>query len=364
MSETDLAFDIEGHTHPVPADERATLLQNPGFGRLFTDHMVVVRYAADRGWHDARVQARKPIMLDPATAVLHYAQEIFEGLKAYRTADGGAALFRPEANARRFHASAERLAMAPVPEALFVEAVKQLVSIDRAWIPDAPGGSLYLRPFMFASEVFLGVKPSSEYLFMVIASAVGAYFKGGAETVSVWVSEEYTRAAPGGTGAAKCGGNYAASLRAQAEATAHGCDQVVFLDAVERRWVEELGGMNVFFVFDDGSIATPPLTGSILPGITRDSLLKLARDAGMAVREEPYAIDQWEKDAASGHLTEAFACGTAAVITPIGTVKGAERTFTISGAKAGPVSKRLLGTLVDLQRGRLNDAHGWVSRVF
>ena len=364
MDRSELEFELRPHPSPVAPRDREALLADPGFGRVFTDHMVLIRYRAERGWHDASVQARGPISLDPAAAVLHYAQEVFEGLKAYRTADGGAALFRPDANARRFRQSAERLAMAPLPEPLFVEAVKRLVFADRDWVPDAPDGSLYLRPFMIASEVFLGVKPSAEYLFMVIASPVGSYFKGKSKSVSVWISEHYTRAAQGGTGAAKCGGNYAASLLAQSEALAHGCDQVVFLDAAERRWVEELGGMNVFFVFDDGSLATPPLTGSILPGITRDSILTLARASGMDVREEPYALDQWRRDAASGRLREVFACGTAAVITPIGTVRGREGAFTIADGVVGPVSKLLLEMLVDIQRGRAPDPHGWTQRLF
>ena len=254
MSKTQsLQFVHHPHPSPVAADQRAALLKNPGFGRVFSDHMVTIRYHESQGWHDARIEPRAPIPMDPAAAVLHYAQEVFEGLKAYRTADGGATLFRPQENARRFQKSAERLAMPILPEELFLEAVDRLVSIDRDWIPDGDG-SLYLRPFMFANEVFLGVKPSSDYLFIVIASSVGAYFKTDAPAVSVWVSPDYTRAAPGGTGAAKCGGNYAASLLAQAEATQHGCDQVVFLDAVEQRWIEELGGMNIFFVFDDGSM--------------------------------------------------------------------------------------------------------------
>ena len=337
MEHSELEFVIRPHAEPVPVAQRAALLANPGFGRVFTDHMVTIRYAEDRGWHSATVEARKPLMLDPASAVLHYAQEIFEGLKAYRTGNGGAALFRPEMNARRFRDSAERMAMAPLPENLFIESIRHLVEIDRDWIPDVPGGSLYLRPFMIASDVFLGVKPSTEYLYMVIASPVGSYFKGGAAAVTVWVSDTYTRAAPGGTGAAKCGGNYAAGLVAQAEAAAHSCDQVVFLDAAERRWVEELGGMNIFFVFEDGSLTTPPL-GTILPGITRESIIALARANGMTVREEPYAIDQWRQDAASGRLRETFACGTAAVITAIGTVRGQEGEFAIGDGGAGPVT--------------------------
>ncbi|WP_412760027.1 branched-chain amino acid aminotransferase [Methylobacterium guangdongense] len=339
-------------------------MANPGFGKVFTDHMVVARYSAGRGWHDAQIKAREAIPLDPAAAVLHYAQEIFEGLKAYRTADGGAALFRPDANARRFRHSAERLAIPPFPEDAFVEAMHELVKLDRAWIPDTADGSLYLRPFMIATEAFLGVKPASEYLFLTIASAVGSYFKDPNSTVTVWVSEHYTRAAPGGTGAAKCGGNYAASLAAQSEAAAQGCEQVVFLDAVERRYIEELGGMNVFFVFEDGTLVTPPLSDSILHGITRDSVLTLAKEAGLTVKEEPYAIDAWRADVREGRLTEAFACGTAAVITPIGTVKGREESFTIGNGKAGPVAQRLRNLLVDIQRGNTNDAHGWFQKVF
>jgi branched-chain amino acid aminotransferase len=300
-----LNFDIRPAASPTPDQERAAKLVDLGFGRIFTDHMAIVQYSQGKGWHSARVESRANFPLDPATAVLHYAQEIFEGLKAYKRDDGGVNLFRPDANARRFRNSAERMAMALLPEPVFIEAVEQLIRIDREWIPGGEG-SLYLRPFMIANEVFLGVKPSAEYIFAVIASPVGSYFKGGPAPVSIWVSENYTRAAVGGTGAVKCGGNYAASLRAQAEAIERGCDQVVFLDALERSYVEELGGMNVFFVFDDGSLTTPPL-GTILPGITRDSIIALGREAGMTVREEPYTIGQWRADAASGRLKEAFA---------------------------------------------------------
>jgi branched-chain amino acid aminotransferase len=337
-----LEFEIRPNPQPVPAAERAALLANPGFGRLFTDHMVTIRYAEGKGWYDARVEAYGPIALDPATAVLHYAQEIFEGLKAYHSADGGVTMFRPEANARRFTISADRMAMPHVPERVFLDSLHELIKVDREWIPTAEDGSLYLRPFMYASEVFLGVRPAQEYLYVLIASPVGAYFSGGVKPVTVWVSQEYTRAAPGGTGAAKCGGNYASSLIAQAEAIEHGCDQVVFLDAVERRYVDELGGMNIFYVYDDGSLVTPPLTGSILPGITRDSIITLARQDGHIVHERPVSFEQWRADAASGRLREAFACGTAAVITPIGTVRQ---------------------SLVDIQRGRAEDRYGWVHRV-
>ena len=355
-----LKFEIQPAANPMSEPERAAKLVDPGFGRIFTDHMAVVRYNQAKGWHGARVESRANFPLDPAAAVLHYAQEIFEGLKAYKRGNG-VNLFRPDANARRFRDSADRMAMAPLPEAVFIEAVEQLVRIDRAWIPDGEG-SLYLRPFMIASEVFLGVKPSAEYIFAVIASPVGSYFKGGPAPVSIWVSENYTRAAIGGTGAVKFGGNYAASLRAQAEAIDHGCDQVVFLDAVERRYVEELGGMNVFFVFDDGSLLTPPL-GTILPGITRDSIIALTKASGTRVREEPYTIGQWRSDAASGRLKEAFACGTAAVISPIGKVCSARGDFLISGGAAGPVAMGMRNKLVDIQYGRAPDPHNWIRTV-
>ena len=359
-----LPFDLRPHVQPTPAAERAARMADPGFGRVFSDHMAVIRWSEAAGWHDAHVAARAPLVMDPASSVLHYAQEIFEGMKAYRLADGGTALFRPTANARRFRDSARRMAMPELPEELFVEAVERLVAADRDWVPaSGVDGSLYLRPFQIASGVFLGVRPSDEYLFMVIAATVGAYWKGGARAISCWVSPDYTRAAPGGTGAAKCGGNYAGSLLAQKEAIAKGCDQVVFLDAVERRWVEELGGMNVFFVFDDGSIATPPLTGTILPGITRDSILTIARDRGMTVREEPYAIDQWRADAASGRLVEAFACGTAAVVTTIGEVVEPQGRFTIGGGRAGPVTAALGEALLGVQRGTAPDPHGWLHRL-
>jgi branched-chain amino acid aminotransferase len=358
-------FEIRPNPRPIAADARETLLVNPGFGRVFTDYMAVMNYTEGRGWYDGRIEARAPFQMDPASAVLHYAQEIFEGLKAYRAPDGGALLFRPDANARRFNQSADRMSMPQLPEALFVESVKQITRADRDWIPSTPGGSLYLRPFMIASEVFLGVKPSSEYLYVVIASSVGNYFKSGGETVTVWVSQNDTRAASGGTGAAKCGGNYAASLRAQAEALKQGCDQTLFLDAKERRWVEELGGMNIFFVFDDGSLLTPPIDGTILPGVTRDSLIRMARDAGMTVREERYAIDQWREDAASGRLREVFACGTAAVIAPISKLKSPDFEIAIGDPhKGGPVTLSLRQQLVDIQRGLATDPYGWVQRAF
>jgi len=358
-----LDFEIRPNQAPVAVAERDALLVNPGFGRVFTDHMVTVRYAEGKGWYDARVEARAPISIDPASAVLHYAQEIFEGLKAYKMADGGVAMFRPDANAARFAQSAQRMAMPALSPATFLQSLREIIRIDREWIPQSDEGSLYLRPFAYASEVFLGVRPSLEYLYLVIASPVGAYFSGGVKPVSVWVSPDFTRAAPGGTGAAKCGGNYAAGLAAQAEAIENGCDQVVYLDAVERKHIDELGGMNVFFVLDDGSLATPPLSGTILPGITRDSVIQLAQRAGRRVAERPVSMAEWRDGAASGRIREAFACGTAAVITPIGTIKSPDFEFTVADGASGEVTMGLRKELVDIQRGRAADPFGWVHRV-
>jgi branched-chain amino acid aminotransferase len=356
-----ITFSRKPTSKPVSTAARAELLKDPGFGRVFTDHMVTIRWTKDRGWHDAQVGPREPLSLDPAAAVLHYGQEIFEGLKAYNLSDGSIALFRADQNARRFRASAVRMALPELPEPVFMQAIDELVTIDRAWIPGGEG-SLYLRPFMIATEAFLGVRPAHEVLFMLIASSVGSYFKGGAKAVTVWLSDQYTRAAEGGTGAAKCGGNYAASLLAQAEAIEHGCDQVVFLDAAEHRWVEELGGMNVFFVFDDGSMVTPEL-GTILPGITRDSIITLARKEGRTVREERYSIDQWRADAASGKLREAFACGTAAVISAIGKVKSTKGDIAIGDGNGGPITAALRAKLVGIQRGDVADTEGWVRKI-
>ena len=356
-------FEHLPHPAPVPAETRDAILQNPGFGTTFTDHMVVIDFDAEKGgWHKAVIGPRGPISLDPAAAVLHYAQEIFEGMKAYKQPDDSLALFRPEANAQRFNDSARRMAMPELPEDLFLESIRQLLTVDKSWVPTIPGGALYLRPFMFASEAFLGVRPAKQYKYILIASPAGNYFKSGAPAVKIWVSRDYVRAAPGGTGAAKTGGNYAASLVPSAQATAHGCDQVVFLDAAERKWIEELGGMNLFFVFDDGSVITPPL-GTILPGITRDSLIQLLREEGLTVREEPYSIGQWRADAESGRLLEVMACGTAAVVTPVGTVLDGEEEFTIGSGGPGQLTSKIRERLVGIQKGEIADTHGWVTRL-
>lgn len=356
-----LSWRLERNPDPVSDERRAEILAAPGFGKHFTDHMVSARWTPDRGWQDTVVRPYGPLTLDPATQIFHYGQSIFEGFKAYRHADGSVATFRPEANAERFVRSARRLALPELPVADFVTAADTLIDVDRAWVPAAEGTSLYLRPFMLATEVGLGVRPAQDVTFLLIASPAGSYFSGGVKPVSLWLSEEYTRAAPGGTGAAKCGGNYAASLVAQQEAIANGCDQVVFLDAVEGRWLEELGGMNVWLVLDDGTLVTPELTGSILEGITRDSLIRLAQDRGRSVEERRIDIDEWRKGVESGRVVEAFACGTAAVITSIGELRWRGGCTTMPAAT--PVADELRTALVDIQLGRAADPHGWLHPV-
>jgi branched-chain amino acid aminotransferase len=362
-----LEFVRTEHPQPVSQSRRADILEAPGFGKHFTDHMVIADYTVDKGWHDANVVPYGPIALDPSAMVLHYAQEIFEGLKAYRQSDGTIASFRPDANAARLQRSAHRLAMPELSTEDFMGSLRALLAADHDWVPPAGGeSSLYLRPFMIATEPGLGVRPASEYRYILIASPAGAYFPRGVHPVSVWLSTEYVRAAPGGTGAAKFGGNYAASLLAQAQAAEHGCDQVVWLDAIERRFVEEMGGMNLFFVFGSGAdarLVTPELSGSLLPGITRESLLQLATDAGFDVTERKISIEELRKGVASGDITEVFACGTAAVITPVGHVKGDVDDYTIADGKPGEVTMALRDTLTGIQRGTFADTHGWMTTL-
>jgi branched-chain amino acid aminotransferase len=364
---SEIDFALRPASDPVPAEERERLLVDPGFGQIFTDDMVTIRWSDDRGWYDGRLEPYGPITLDPATAVFHYAQEIFEGLKAYRQASGPIVAFRPEANAARFNRSACRMAMPELPEAAFVRAIDLLVAQDRDWVPTQEGHSLYLRPFMIATNRGLGVnRPSRTYLFALIASPAGSYFAGALRPVSVWLADEYTRAAPGGTGAAKTGGNYAAAFAGQLQALENDCDQVVWLDAVEHRWVEEMGGMNLFFVYGSGSsarIMTPALTGTLLPGITRDALLTLAPDLGIPASQGKISVEEWHAGCASGEITEVFACGTAAVITPVGTIKGKDGNWTVGDGSLGPVSMRLREELMGIQYGHRADPHGWIHKI-
>jgi branched-chain amino acid aminotransferase len=361
-----MAFTVARSPRPRSDEERAKILAAPGFGAHFTDHMVRIDFA-DGAWGEGAVVPYGPLTLDPATAALHYGQEIFEGLKAYRQPDGSVATFRPDANAARFQRSSRRLAMAELPADLFVESLRALAEIDQAWVPTEPDHSLYFRPFMIATEIGLGVnKPSSSYAYLLIASPAGSYFASGFKPVKVWLSTEYTRAAPGGTGEAKCAGNYAAAFVAQAHATSQGCDQVVWLDAAEHRWVEEMGGMNLYFVYGSGPsarIVTPALTGTLLPGVTRDSLMMLASDLGYSAEEGKISTDEWREGNESGAITEVFACGTAAVITPVGAVDSATGGWTVGTGEPGPVSMRLREHLLAIQTGQAADPHGWMRKL-
>jgi branched-chain amino acid aminotransferase len=358
-----LEFTITPNPTPATEQRRAEIFAAPGFGKFFTDHMVSITWSEGIGWHDAELIPYGPIAMDPAAAVLHYAQEIFEGLKAYRHADGSVWAFRPEANGARLAQSARRLALPELPIEDFLASIEVLVRTDVDWVPTGGETSMYLRPFMYASEVFLGVRPSAEVKYLVIASPVGSYFSGGVKPVSIWLSTQYSRAAPGGTGAAKCGGNYAASLAPMVEATSHGCQQVCFLDAVEQRWVEELGGMNIYFVHANGKLVTPELNGSILEGVTRSSIMELAKELGLDVEERKVSIDEWRDGVRSGEITEVFACGTAAVITPVGQLVWDGGSVGDIDAAAGEVTMRIRQTLVDLQYGRVPDTHGWMRRL-
>lgn len=359
-------FSITRHDNCRSQAERDNIMSNPGFGQHFTDHMVTIDYH-DGQWINPAVRPYAPITLDPAASVLHYGQAIFEGLKAYRWQDDTIRSFRPQANARRFQQSAERLAMPILDEGVFLQSLEEIIKVDRDWVP-ASGGeeALYLRPYMFSTDPYLGVRPSHNYTYALIASPAGAYFKGGVSPVSVWLCTEYVRAAKGGTGAAKFAGNYAASLVAQAQAAEKGCDQVVWLDAAKHQWVEEMGGMNLFFVFtrgDDIELVTPELSGSLLPGVTRKSLIQLAADAGYKVTERKISVSEWKETAQDGSLSEVFACGTAAVITPVGTVKHADGEFRISGGKTGQVTMSLREKLTGLQRGLIEDSHQWMTTL-
>ena len=359
-------MQISTELSPAPVSEArlAEILADPGFGIHFTDHMLTVEWTPEAGWHAARIEPYGPLSLDPATAVLHYAQETFEGMKAYRHPDGSIWSFRPEANAERMARSSHRLALPVLDPADFVQCVDELVKVDARWVPEASEGderSLYLRPFMFASEAFLGVRPARHVTFMVIASPAGSYFAGGIKPVKLWLTETYTRAGRGGMGAAKTGGNYASSLVAQQEAIAQGCDQVVFLDAEQGRYVEELGGMNMYFVTRDRRIVTPQLTGTILEGITRASILELAVRLGYQVEERRVDIQEWKDGVASGEITEIFACGTAAVITPVGELVWDGGSVPSLGE--GEVAATIRRHLVDLQFGRAEDPFGWMHPI-
>ena len=356
---------INKSSNPVKDELRDERVKSPGFGKYYTDHMVIAEWDEKTGWSDAQLKAYGPLILDPATAVFHYGQEIFEGMKAYIQPDGGISLFRPDANAKRFAKSAARLALPEMPIDFFVQTVEELVKADKNWVPKNVGESLYIRPFMIATEVGLGVRPSNKATYILIATPAAAYFNA-ANAVTVWISTEYVRASIGGTGEAKCGGNYAASLVAQKQAAAQGCEQVVWIDAKERKWIDEMGGMNLYCVKGTGSdakIVTPKLTGTLLPGITRDSILSVAADLGYKTEEAMISMDDWRDGVASGEISEIFACGTAAVVTAVGTAKSAQGAWVTGDGKPGPITNQIRQTLLGIQHGTIADKHGWNKRV-
>jgi branched-chain amino acid aminotransferase len=351
---------------PTPSRQREQLLAAPGFGDVYSDHMVTGRWHAERGWHDARLCPLAALSLHPAAMGLHYGQTVFEGLKAFWRPDGRRVLFRPGDHARRFNRSARRMAMPMLPEQDFVAALTTLLRADGAWVPATRGHSFYLRPFMLAAEPHLSNRPAGEYLFALIGSPARPTSGAEPKPIRLWASADHVRAAPGGTGAIKCGGNYGGSYAAQQEAMANGCDQVVWLDAREHRYIEEAGGSNLFFVesaADGPRLVTPPLTGTLLAGVTRDSILRLAARLGYPVAEEPLTLDDWERDCRDGRITEAFASGTARGVVPVGHVVCAQRDWPVGDGRAGPVTLRLLEALLDIQHGQAPDEFGWMQVV-
>ena len=332
--------------------------QKLGFGKIFTDHMFIMNYTEGQGWHDPRIEPFHNLSLSPATMVYHYGQEMFEGLKAYKGEDGNVYLFRPDMNAKRTNASNDRLVIPQLPEEDFVQAVRAIVDVDRDWVPTEPGTSLYVRPFIIATDEFLGVAPSKTYLFMIILSPSGAYYESGLAPVGIWIEDEYVRAVRGGMGYAKTGGNYAASLIAQQKAHDAGYSQVLWLDGVERKYIEEVGAMNIFFKID-GKVVTPSLNGSILPGITRNSVIELCKSWGYTVEERKISADELLEAQKAGKLEECFGTGTAAVISPVGKLRYMDEVMTISGGETGELSLKLYDAITGIQTGRLPDERGW-----
>jgi branched-chain amino acid aminotransferase len=350
---------------PLPETKKKSKCQDEtklGFGKIFTDRMFLVEWKLDQGWIDAQIKPYEPFLLDPSALVFHYGQEIFEGLKAYKWQDGSIALFRPEMNARRFNFSADRLCMPQVPEEFFLSALNQLISLEQDWIPSSVGTSLYIRPTMIAVEAALGVKPSTHYYFYIILTPVGAYYQGGFHPIKVLVEDKYVRAAKGGTGEAKTGGNYAGGIKAAMEAKKLGFDQVLWLDSATRSYVEEAGATNMFFVYEEG-LVTAPLDGAILHGITRDSILKLARSVGYHAEERKIHIGQLMEDIRQGRVKEAFCSGTAAAITPVGTLRYKEESLVINDNKVGTITKQIYETLTDIQYGKIPDPFGWMKKL-
>ena len=354
-----LDIKIERTQNPQPKPAPG---QKLGFGKIFTDHMFIMNYTEGQGWHDPRIVPFQRISLSPAAMVYHYGQEMFEGLKAYKGENGEAFLFRPDMNAKRTNASNDRLVIPQLPEEDFVQAVSAVVDVDRDWIPTEPGTSLYIRPFIIATDEFLGVAPSKTYLFMIILSPSGAYYESGLAPVGIWIEDEYVRAVRGGIGYAKTGGNYAASLIAQKKAHDAGFSQVLWLDGVDRKYIEEVGAMNIFFKID-GKVVTPSLNGSILPGITRNSVIQLCKKWGYEVEERKISVDELIEAQKNGKLEEVFGTGTAAVISPVGKLRYMDDVMTIQDGQTGPLSLKLYDTITGIQTGRLPDEMGWRVKV-
>jgi branched-chain amino acid aminotransferase len=359
-----IEFEIIRSDNPLPDAAREVILADPVFGTKFTDHQVIVVWEKDKGWHSARVEPYGPILMDPSSAVLHYGQEIFEGIKAYRHQDGSIWTFRPTANAVRMQRSARRMALPELPVEVFVESLRKLIEVDGAWVPQPVNEkTLYIRPFEIAAENFLGVRAAHRAEYRVIASPVGPYFTGGLKPIAIWIALDSARAGRHGTGEAKTGGNYAASLQAQGEGYENGCSQVLFLDADTGTQIEELGGMNLFFVYKDGHVVTPSLDGTILHGITRDSVLTLIKDRGIEVEERAVSLDEVRDGFRSGEIVEMFACGTAAVITPVGILKSREETIGNIDAEPGELTVSLRAELTGIQYGTVEDRHGWLVEL-
>ncbi|MBE6730962.1 MAG: branched-chain amino acid aminotransferase [Ruminococcaceae bacterium] len=354
-----LNIRIEKTTAPKAKPQDESKL---GFGKIFTDHMFVMNYETGKGWHDPRVIPYQSLSLDPSAMVFHYGQEMFEGLKAYRTDDGKVLMFRPNKNIERANNTNKRICIPEIPEEDFLQAMQAVVNVDKDWIPTAPGTSLYIRPFIIATDPFLGVRPSDTYLFIVILSPVGAYYASGLNPVKIWIEDEYVRAVKGGIGEAKTGGNYVASLKAQMKAHDEGYSQVLWLDGVERKYIEEVGAMNIFFKIS-GKVVTPMLNGSILPGVTRASCIELCKSWGLEVEERKISVDELVEAARTGALEECWGSGTAAVISPVGNLRFEDEVMEIGGGNIGPLSQRLYDTVTGIQTGKVEDTFGWTVEV-
>lgn len=353
----DIKIEKTMNPKPIPGPENPLV-----FGTIFTDHMYVMEYSTEKGWHDPAIMPYQPITLDPSAMVFHYGQEMFEGLKAYKTEDGRILLFRPDKNAERAVNSNRRLMIPEIPVDDFINGVKTLVELDQAWIPTKEGTSLYVRPFVIATDPFLGVRPSNTYKFIIILSPVGAYYPEGLNPVKIWIEDEYVRAVRGGIGEAKAGGNYVASMAAQVKAHEEGYSQVLWLDGVERKYIEEVGAMNIFFKIN-GTVVTPVLNGSILPGVTRNTCIELCKEWGLPVEERRISVDELEEAARTGALEEVWGTGTAAVISPVGHLRYVNDVFQIGDGGIGEISQKLYDTVTGIQLGKIQDTHGWTMEV-